>query len=95
MFIALLSYKVPIEEVEKYIDRHVEYLKKYYASGHFMASGRKLPRTGGVILAKCSDRRAFEQILSEDPFNQNNIANYEIIEFMPTMISEQLKFLMD
>ncbi len=49
MFIANLTYIKPLSEVEKYLEEHIAFLDKYYASGKFICSGRKNPRTGGVI----------------------------------------------
>ena len=47
---------------------HVRFLKKYYASGHFLVSGRKIPRDGGIILAVGKRRDEIEAIIKEDPF---------------------------
>jgi uncharacterized protein YciI len=38
-----------------------------------------------VILCKASSVEEVKQIISEDPFYINQIADYEIIEFTPTM----------
>ena len=84
MFIILLSYKKEISEVEKYIRSHVEFLDKYYAENKFIFSGRKNPRTGGVILVRNVDRNQLTEIIKDDPFFQNEIADYEIIEVIPT-----------
>jgi len=93
MFITILTYKVAIEEVEKHLNAHVEYLKKQYEAGNFIASGRKVPRTGGVILSNMDTKEGLEKVLSQDPFNINDVADYEIIEFVPTMTSKELEFL--
>lgn len=45
MFIISLTYKSDLEEVDKLLDDHVVYLKKEYANGNFIASGRKLKFT--------------------------------------------------
>ena len=52
MFIVNLTYKVSLDEVDKYLQDHVEYLKVQYDQKNFIASGRKNPRDGGVILSK-------------------------------------------
>ena len=70
MFIIDLTYKKDLVEVEKYLPEHISFLDKCYASGHFIASGRKNPRTGGIIL--------------EDPFYIQEIAAYTFTEFYPT-----------
>jgi uncharacterized protein YciI len=52
MFIVTLTYLKPVEEVDALMAGHIEWLKKGYDDGLFIASGRRVPRTGGVILAK-------------------------------------------
>jgi len=94
VFIVSLTYKKSLAEVEKHIKAHIAYLEKYYALGKFIASGRKVPRTGGVILANTASREELDKILQEDPFNCAAIADYDVIEFLPTMAAggfEKLK----
>lgn len=88
MFIVSLVYKRPIEDVEKHLAAHVDYLKKEYAAGSFIASGRKVPRTGGIILSQIKTRPELEACLARDPFHSAGIADYEIIEFVPSMVAE-------
>ncbi|RLM28017.1 hypothetical protein BIY26_04775 [Brenneria goodwinii] len=88
MFIINLTYHQSIDVVETHLENHIAWLKKYYAQGVFVASGRKIPRTGGGIFAKTMERSALESILSEDPFNA--VADYDIIEFAPSMTSKEL-----
>ena len=95
MYIISLTYKVPLEEVDQHLDNHIEYLNKQYDLGNFQASGRKVPRTGGIILSKISDKNKLLEIIEEDPFKKNNIADYDLIEFMPTKTSEELKVIMN
>jgi uncharacterized protein YciI len=90
MFLILLRYKKPLSEVDRFVSEHREYLARHYASGHFLLSGRKEPRDGGVILAKADTRSEIEEIVSGDPFNREQIAEYEIVEFMPSMAATPL-----
>jgi len=84
MFVVSLTYKAELTDVDKLIEAHVAYLDEQYAKGHFLASGRKVPRTGGVILAKVSSREALDKILEQDPFFKADVADYEVTEFVPT-----------
>ena len=84
MFIIELTYKVPTAEIDAQMAPHIAYLEKYYHSGHFLASGRKEPRDGGLIFAKASSRKRVEEIIAEDPFNINGLSDYRIIEFKAT-----------
>jgi uncharacterized protein YciI len=90
MFVVSLTYKVDLSEVEKFIAEHVSFLDKYYAKGHFLISGRKEPRTGGVILAKANSVDVLNTILAEDPFHRENIADYEVTEFIPSKFSNDI-----
>lgn len=92
MFIAILTYKKPIEEVDRFLQAHRDYLVEHYAAGDFIASGPQTPRIGGVIMIKADNREAVDSIIVQDPFNINGIANYQIVEFTPTMFcNEELK----
>ncbi|WP_011582046.1 MULTISPECIES: YciI family protein [Chelativorans] len=81
MFIVSLEYVVPIEEIEPHVSGHMQWLQKCYEEGIFLASGRKVPRTGGVILARGS-RAALQECLMQDPFAIHELARYEITEFV-------------
>jgi uncharacterized protein YciI len=85
MFIVSLTYIKPIEDVERYLEKHIEFLKKNYDKKVFIASGRKVPRTGGVILANVESQTELNAILTEDPFQEHAVAKYDITEFIPSM----------
>lgn len=93
MFIINLTYTVALKKVDTYLEEHIVYLKEQYAKGNFIMSGKKNPRTGGIILSNLKDREKLLNILGEDPFKKNNLAEYEIIEFEPSMTSKELDFL--
>ena len=88
MFIAILTYKKPLSEVDRFLAAHREYLSKHYAAGDFIASGPQTPRVGGVIMIKTECRAAVDPIIAQDPFNVNGIADYQIVEFTPTMFCD-------
>jgi uncharacterized protein YciI len=81
MFVIELSYKVDLAVIDAHMSAHVAFLKKYYAAGNFLVSGRKLPRDGGIILAVGQSRQQIEAIVQEDPFVVHDLADFRIIEF--------------
>ena len=81
MFVIELIYKADLTKIDAHMTAHVAFLKKYYAAGNFLVSGRKIPRDGGIILAVAANRRAIEDIVREDPFYTENLADVRIIEF--------------
>ncbi len=82
MFIVSLNYIVPLEVLDSHMTDHVKYLSKYYKKNIFITSGRKVPRTGGIILAICDSKEELEKILSEDPFYIHHCAEFTITEFL-------------
>ena len=83
MFVLVLTYVRPLEEVDRLIDGHKAYLERNYAAGRFIVSGRREPRTGGVILARAASIAEIEAVIAEDPFSREGVAEYEVIEFLP------------
>jgi len=73
---------------------HVKYLHKYYKLNVFVASGRKVPRTGGIILALAKSKEEVEQIISEDPFYIHKLADFSVTEFMTSQSHPDLKKLL-
>jgi len=81
MFIIELSYQAPLAAIDANMRAHVAFLKKYYADGHFVISGRKIPRDGGIIIAVGKSREEIEAIAREDPFYARGLAEFRVIEF--------------
>lgn len=93
MFVVSLTYKRPLEEIDRHLNEHITYLREEYARGSFLASGRKVPRTGGIILSGLEDRGELEGVLERDPFRARDLADYAITEFVPTMVADELEVL--
>ena len=82
MFIIDIKYIAPLEEVDRHIDAHVTYLKKYTENNTFIIAGRKVPRTGGILIANAGSKEEVEKIITEDPFYQYQVAEITITEFL-------------
>lgn len=95
MFIFNLTYVKPISDVEKFLPAHIHYLEEHYHTKKFICSGRKIPRTGGIILCNCATKLEAEQIVKRDPFFKEKIAQYEIIEFVPSKSTESFKTILE
>lgn len=89
LFVLDLTYIANIDDVDRHIEAHREFLKRHYADGTFLASGRKEPRTGGVILAS-GERSEIEKIITRDPFHAEGVARYAITEFHPSITGQAL-----
>jgi len=89
----LLKYTKGIEAVDRVLEEHTKFLDENYANGNFICSGRRKPRTGGVILCKATGYEAAKNITEADPFVIEDVAEYEIIEFEVSKYAEAFKTL--
>jgi len=94
MFILSLTYVKPSEDADRLMQPHMDWVNAGYESGLFLASGRKNPRTGGVILAK-GDRAAIETYVARDPFVIEGIAICDVTEVVVSRAAAGLEGLKD
>jgi uncharacterized protein YciI len=83
MYLVILDYEVPLEEIDAALPAHRAWLDEGYDAGLFLASGPREPRTGGVILAR-GERAVIEAALARDPFVLRRLARHELVEFRPS-----------
>jgi uncharacterized protein YciI len=95
MFLIDVRYRVPLERVDQALADHVAFLQENYARGIFVLSGRKVPRSGGIILARNVGRVELDAILATDPFAQQGLATYEVTEFVASMTAPGLAALQE
>ena len=91
MFIIELIYKVSLARIDASMAAHVIFLKKHYAAGNFLISGRKIPRDGGIIVAVGKSRQQIEGIIREDPFYERGLADFRIIEFRASQRADDIQ----
>jgi uncharacterized protein YciI len=91
MFVIELIYKADLAKIDAHMTAHVRFLNKYYASGHFLVSGRKIPRDGGIILAVGQSRTQIQTIVEEDPFYELGLADFRIIEFRASQRADDIQ----
>ena len=91
MFVIELIYKADLADIDAHMAAHITFLKKYYASGNFLVSGRKIPRDGGIIVAVGKSRRHIVAIVVVDPFYQHGLADFRIIEFRASQRADDIQ----
>lgn len=90
MFVIELTYKAALSAIDAQMRAHVAFLKKHYAAGTFVVSGRKIPREGGIILAVGSSREQIEALMLEDPFVSHGLAEFRVIEFRASQRADDI-----
>lgn len=91
IFIASLTYTVPIAQIDAVLADHLAWLKAGYEAGHFLAWGPREPRVGGLIFVRAADRAAAESLLATDPFMTEQLATCDIIEWTPRFLGPGLE----
>jgi uncharacterized protein YciI len=90
MFILLVNYVKGLDGIDELMSEHREYLDRHYGDGTFVLSGRRVPRTGGAILAVGDDLDAITKVTETDPFVRAGLARYDIIQVTVTAAAEAL-----
>ncbi|MEE9098473.1 YciI family protein [Pseudarthrobacter phenanthrenivorans] len=94
MYVVSLTYRVPQEIVDFHNDAHIAWLQKAFDDGVFIAAGRKIPRTGGLLLSQ-AERETLDASLALDPFYTNGVADFEVLEFHAGRVAPGFENLLD
>jgi uncharacterized protein YciI len=87
MFLVDMTF-VDMEKITaKLTDQHRAYMQQQYQANTLMFGGRKVPRTGGIIISMHDNEQALRLMLAADPFIQSGAVSYSVSEFIPVMAS--------
>jgi uncharacterized protein YciI len=95
MFVIELEYVADLSEIDGRMPEHVAWLKKQYAAGRFLVSGRKVPRDGGIIIAVGDSREQIERLVQDDPFITHGLARFRVIEFRASQRAKNIDALIE
>ena len=91
MFVVSLHYIVDLPTVDAHMDAHVAWLKEALADGWLLVAGRKVPREGGILIAR-GEKSDIEAKIATDPFVVNGVAEATVTEFNPSFVASGLEF---
>ena len=92
MFVLSLTYHAP-EKIEALRPDHLAWLAEGRDAGHFLAWGRKLSASGGMIFGRADSKEEMEAIAAGDPFIKAGAATVEVIEYVATYAAPGLEAL--
>lgn len=81
MFVLISRFMRPLEEINRHLAPHSEWVQHHYASGRFLVSGRREPPVGGVIVARAASEDEIQALLATDPLQQLGLVVYEAFAF--------------
>lgn len=91
MFLVLLEYVRPIEEVDALRPRHLEFLAKGFDEGRYVLAGRQVPPDGGVVIARGNDEAAVAELTERDPYVAGGVARYRLVRFEASFTEDGLE----
>lgn len=90
IYILILKYVRPLEEVNAHLDTHKQWLARHIREGRILAAGPSEDRSGGVVLASCGKRSELDDMVAEDSFVVHQVVEVSIQSFEPAIRSEAL-----
>ncbi|KZN54684.1 hypothetical protein N474_17395 [Pseudoalteromonas luteoviolacea CPMOR-2] len=94
MFLVDMNF-VDLEKITPELtEQHKCYLAKQYEANTLMFGGRKVPRTGGILISMHDNEQQIKEVLASDPFVQSGAVTYAITEFVPVMASRDYAHLL-
>lgn len=93
MFLLIVNYTTQPENVQPHAETHSIWVKKYIDNGTFLFAGPKKSKLGGAILVRSIDKISLMKILSEDSYVQNDLVEYQIVDFDCKLFSKDMQTL--
>jgi uncharacterized protein YciI len=78
MFLLLPTYTAPLDEVDRVLQAHHEWLAAQYAAGRFLLAGPRDRREGGFILSTGDEHAEIQKLVATDPFTRAGVATYQV-----------------
>ena len=78
------KYLVPLEQVDAVREAHMAYLEGLEAQNLVVAAGRQDPPVGGIILFNVTDEARARELIAEDPYVKQGVAEYTATGWLPT-----------
>jgi uncharacterized protein YciI len=90
-FIVTINFNVPFEQLGEAVPRHRAFLRRGYDQGLLLMSGPRMPRTGGLAVARADTHEAIVGFFAEDPYKLEGLATHVFVEFEPVLAQSFLR----
>ena len=81
MFVLLVRYLKPVDEVEEHLDAHRAWVREHAETGTVIAAGREVPLRGGILVAVGVTRDEVDRMIAADPYVTGGVAEYDVREY--------------
>ena len=83
LFVVVSTFLVPIEVIDENVADHAAWVEEQYAKGRVLASGRRQPPIGGIIILRGESREEIVRLFSDEPFNTRGLVEYQFFQLTP------------
>ena len=90
-FMIEITFRVPEEVINQTTPEHRDFLQTGFNAGKLLYSGPKVPRVGGIVLARAESLEEIQQFFQNDPYVQKGLATYRFVEFNPVFSQKFLE----
>jgi len=87
IFSVVLTYMRPIEEVNLHLDTHKAWLIDNVKQARVIFAGPLEDKTGGLVLATCTNREELDAMMAQDSFIRSGVASYHAHACSPALAS--------
>ncbi|HEV2160558.1 YciI family protein [Bradyrhizobium sp.] len=81
LYIVVLTYIRPVEEVHAHLDTHRNWLVEYAKRGSIIVAGPLEDSSGGALLACCKDSAELNGMPAKDSFHVHRLVDYQVNAF--------------
>lgn len=90
-FLVDIQYRIPAAEMVEITAQHRAFLQEGYRRGMLLCSGPKLPKIGGLVIARAESQKDLEAFFANDPYHLRGVADHVYVEFDPVFFQPFLK----
>lgn len=94
MHIIILKFADNRHNAAQHLPGHKAWLARGLEDGVFLLAGSLGSNLGGAILARGNSLAKIQDRVNEDPFVRENVVSAEVLEFSPSVASEDFQFLL-
>lgn len=84
MYLMISTYLAPADEVDQARPAHLAFVDELERAGVLVAAGRQVPPVGGILLLDVDTEARAHELLTDDPYVRQGLAEYTATGWQPT-----------
>jgi len=84
VYLMISTYLAPIDKVDEARAAHLAFVDELERAGVLVSAGRQNPPTGGILLLDVETEARAHELLTDDPYVRQGLAEYSATGWQPT-----------